>query len=88
MSQLVQLAIHKVHRRLAEICDAVQRRGGFSQLTDLEQRDLHHCLIVNADFIRKVDDLRTLSLAASLVGDKAWQHDICQKIDELSAKCQ
>ncbi|WP_455644296.1 DUF7667 family protein, partial [Paenibacillus lactis] len=40
--------IHSVHRRLAELTEKADRLGGFNKLAEAEQKEITHCLIVNA----------------------------------------
>lgn len=80
------IGIHIVHRRLAEIHEKSVKLGGYHRLTDLEQRDLEHCMIVNAKLVQRMDELKDLSFVAHQAGDVKWQHEICAKIDELEAK--
>jgi len=80
------IGIHPVHRRLAELQLIAERRGGYDQLTIREQLDLHHCLQVNANLVRRLDELKQLSFIAYTVNDTEWQHEICKRIEELEAK--
>jgi len=80
------IAIHPVHRRLAELQLIAERRGGYDQLTVREQMDLHHCLQVNAKLVRRLDELKNLAYIAQIGGDMEWVQEVCQKIDELEAR--
>ena len=80
------IGIHPVHRRLAELQLIAERRGGYDQLTIREQMDLHHCLQVNANLVRRLDELKQMSFIAYQAGDLEWVQEVCQKIDELEAK--
>lgn len=80
------IAIHPVHRRLAELQLIAERRGGYDRLTAAEQMDLHHCLRANATLVRRLDELKQLSFIAYQVGDMDWVAEVCRQIDELEAK--
>lgn len=71
-----------IHERLAELWTIRIRR----QLTGDEQADFEHCLAVNAMHIRQLANLHNLSLAASMVQDVEWQHEICQRLEKLSGQ--
>ncbi|CRF28815.1 Uncharacterised protein [Mycobacterium tuberculosis] len=79
------IAIHPVHRRLAEIYLKAQKLGSYDRLSSKEQMDLYHCLRVNADLVRKLDELKNMAFIAHQAGDMEWEQDICQQIDELEA---
>lgn len=80
------IAIHPVHRRLAELTEKAERLGGYSQLTVREQMELHHCLQINAKLVRRLDELKNLAYIAHISGDMEWEQEVCQRIDELEAK--
>lgn len=80
------IGIHTVHRRLAEIHAKATRLGGYEKLSSLEQSELQHCLIINADLVLKLELLKQLAFQTHLLGDMDWQQDICKQIDELEAK--
>lgn len=80
------IAIHPVHRRLAELQLIAKRRGGYDRLTAAEQMDLHHCLQANARLVRRLDELKQLSFIAYQAGDMDWVAEVCRQIDELEAK--
>lgn len=77
------IAIHPVHRRLAELTLKAERLGGYFHLSPLEQTELHHCLRANATLVQKLDGLKQLAFHAHEMGDMEWQQEICRKIDEL-----
>lgn len=79
------LAIHVVHRRLAEIYVKAQKVG-YHKLSSIDLMDLAHCLRLNADLIMKHDSLKELSFLAYEMNDTDWLHDISRQIDELEAK--
>ncbi|WP_028552643.1 DUF7667 family protein [Paenibacillus sp. UNC451MF] len=68
-----------VHWRLAELWTLQKKRG----LTEDEESEVNACLHYNAIYARKLAGLYNLSLAASMVKDTAWQHEICQAIEKL-----
>jgi len=80
------VAIHPVHRRLAELHFKSTKLGGYAYLTKAEQIELNHCMAVNADLILRLDGLKRIAFHAHLIGDMDWQQEICQKIEELEAK--
>jgi len=77
------IGIHPVHRRLAEIQFIAEKRGGYQALTPAEITELTHCLIVNAELVRRLDELKNLAFVAHCAGDHAWEQEICQRIDAL-----
>jgi hypothetical protein len=52
-------------------------------LTREEQNEMNICLHFNTNYARKLAELHNLSLAASMVQDIEWQHEICGKIEQL-----
>lgn len=77
------IGLHPVHRRLAELQITAGRRGGWHMLDSHQQMELQHCLQVNTKLVVRMDELKQLAFQAHLVGDHAWEQDICQQIDEL-----
>jgi hypothetical protein len=61
--------------------------GGYHKLPPSVQMDFEHCVAVNASLVQKVDHLKELSFMAYQAGDEDWQMDICQRLDEMEAKC-
>ena len=80
------IGIHVVHRRLAEIYLKAQKLGSYDCLSDEDQMDMHHCLRINADLVRRLDELKNLAFIAHQAGDMEWEQDICRQIDQLEAK--
>ncbi|GBF73179.1 hypothetical protein PA598K_01464 [Paenibacillus sp. 598K] len=80
------IGIHAVHRRMAGLISKSRQLGGLDKLSDQEQRDLYHCLIVNADTVVKLDSYKQLSFYAATIGDIEWQHDICAKIEAIETQ--
>ena len=79
------IGIHVVHRRLAELTLKAMRLGGYHKLTIAEQKDLEHCLKVNASIVTKLDELKNLAFIAHCAGDTEWEQEICARIDRLEA---
>lgn len=77
------IAIHPVHRRMAELALIGKRR----RLTYFEQLELYQCIEVNANLVRQLDELKQLAFVAHTSGDMEWQQDLCRQIDEIEAKC-
>ncbi len=78
--------IHSVHRRLAELTEKAERLGGYNKLSTNEQKEINHCLLVNAKITREVDELLQLSFIAYQANDTEWQMEICGRLDELRPK--
>lgn len=81
------IAIHPVHRRLAEIILKTEKVGGFHMLPVYEQSEIFHCLQVNAKLVYDLDSLKELSLHAYEINDMEWLHDLTKRIDDLESKC-
>ena len=75
------IGIHPVHRRLAEL-ELVQRKRRWTQTEILE---VQHCLRVNANLVRRLDELKQLAFHAYEMGDMDWHNDLCRQIDEVEA---
>ncbi|MCS7463310.1 hypothetical protein N0M98_24610 [Paenibacillus doosanensis] len=71
-----------VHWRLAELWTLQQKR----KLTEDEESEMTACLHYNAIYARKLSGLYNLSLAASMINDAEWQHEICQRIEKLESQ--
>ncbi|MEB3103047.1 DUF7667 family protein [Ferviditalea candida] len=80
------IAIHPVHRRLDELQIKVDRLGGYHKLSLDEQRELAQCLKVNADIVRKLDELKQLSFIAHVAGDVDWGLELASRIEEIEVK--
>jgi hypothetical protein len=76
------LAIHLVHRRLAELTFISKKR----RLKATEQLEMFHCLEVNAKIVSELDSLKQVALHAHEMGDMDWQMDLCAKIEGLEVK--
>jgi hypothetical protein len=80
------VAIHAVHRRMAELALKAKMVGGsYERLTLSERQELVHCLAVNLELVRKLDSLKSLAYLAYEQGDMEWHNEICEKLDELEA---
>lgn len=76
------LAVHPIHRRMAELTITSASR----KLSVTEHLELFQCLSVNAKIISELDKLKQLAFMAHEMGDMDWQMDLCAKIDELEAR--
>lgn len=76
------LAIHPIHRRLAELTII----SGSRPLKVAEQLELFQCLNVNAKIVSDLDKLKQLAFLAHEMGDMDWQMDLCARIEELEAR--
>lgn len=81
----MMLGIHPIHRRLAQLQFKADQVG-YENLSHRDQMELRHCLIVNAQLVRQMDELKQLSFIAYTVGDVEWQHEIAKKLEELEVK--
>ena len=80
------IAIHPVHRRLAEIHMQAKRLGGYQFLPLDVVIEFNHCIAANAELVVKLDQLKNLAFVAHCSGDFEWEQQIYQKIDELEAR--
>lgn len=80
------IAIHPIHRRLAELTLKVKRLGGYNKLTPLEQKEIEHCMNVNAEIVRHTDELKQLSFIAHCAGDFEWEQELCKRLDDIEVK--
>lgn len=76
------IVIHPVHRRLAELYLIATKRPW----NQTEVQEVHHCLQVNANLVRRLDELKNLAYIAHISGDMEWEQEICAKLDEMEAK--
>lgn len=77
--KLMAILIHLVHRRLAELHLASEKRC----LTKGEKKEMTHCLIRNADLVRELDELKQLSQLAYEMGDMEWHRELCERIKKI-----
>ena len=71
-----------IYQRLAELWMLQKKRD----LTDAEQDEFIICMEANVKRAWKIIRLENLSLAASLVNDTEWQHQICAELDKLQVE--
>lgn len=71
-----------VHDRMAELWNIQNNQR---DLTKKEMEELKICLDANLNKCRKVAALKNLSLVASMCEDADWQHEICNKLEEVYA---
>lgn len=81
------IAIHPIHRRLAELSMKARRMGGWRKLPPDEQTELEQCLRANEALVFRLDALKSLAFLAHTMDDFEWEKEICRKIDELEAPC-
>lgn len=79
------IGISPIHRRLAELTHYCLEKDGQLVLTPQERDELTMLLKANQRLIRKMDELRSLSLVAYEAGDSEWHMDICKQIEDLEA---
>ena len=80
------IAIHPVHRRLAEIHLQAQKAGGYQKLPFSVQMEFNQCITANANLVMRLDELKNLAFVAHCAGDAEWEQEVCRKIDELEAR--
>jgi len=80
------IAIHPIHRKMAEIIHMSMDRNGNIAISPVELTLLLPLLRQNLELVRRIDELKELSFQAYLVGDTEWQHEICRQLDALEAK--
>lgn len=81
------IAIHPVHRRLAELSIKAKRVGGVGNLSPAEFLEMLQCLQLNADFVQKVDGYKEAAYAAHCNDQMDLALHFSAKLDELEAKC-
>ncbi|MBN2980153.1 DUF7667 family protein [Cohnella algarum] len=81
------IAIHAVHRRLAEIVYMSTDRTGNTIIGPAELKLLIPLLRQNLELVRRMDELQNLAFQAHLAKDDGWLQDICRQIDALEAMC-
>lgn len=73
------MGVMPYHVRMAELWTLSKRR----MLTDMEAVELNHCMAANAKYCWDLVALQNMSLAAYMVGDMEWLHEVCAQIDAL-----
>lgn len=81
------IAIHKAHRRLAEITYMLTDRRGNICIDRAAVAAIVPLLRQNLELVRRLDELRNLALEAHATGDTAWVQEICREIDEMKEAC-
>ncbi|MNC49137.1 hypothetical protein D3C75_982930 [compost metagenome] len=80
------LAIHQVHRKLAQIVHMNLDQNGNLVVGHLELQLILKLLRENHNLVYKLDGLKELAFMAHEIGDMEWQMDLCAKIEELEAR--
>ncbi|MFU1797496.1 hypothetical protein ACM1RC_26760 [Paenibacillus azoreducens] len=80
-SQIRELAIHPIHRKLAEITFLCLDKNGRLIIDQTTLRLIQPLLQDNLELIRTLDELTELSIVAYQLGDTNWVHDICNAIE-------
>ncbi len=83
---VMAIAIHPVHRRMAELQLAAKKRGGYHMLTTMEQIEFQHCMHVNAQLVLQIDQLKELAYFTHCLGDMEWQMEVCEQLDAMEAR--
>lgn len=79
-----ELAIHKIHRTLAEAAYMhMNHTTGRIKVENIPARLLELLLMQNYMLIRHYDELHELSMVAYTAGDMEWLHNICEAIEFL-----
>lgn len=81
------IAIHPIHRRMAEIIYMSTDQRGNTVIGVPEMQLLIPLLRQNLELVRRLDELKSLALEAQVSGDTEWVQDICQKIDQIEVTC-
>ena len=79
------IAIHDIHRKMAQITLMSTNRDGDTVIGEPEIRLLIPLLRQNLELVRRLDELKHLSYQAYLMGEFDWMNDICAEIDALEA---
>ena len=79
------IGIHNIHRKLAEITAMSIDENGCTRLGVAELSLIIPLLRQNLQMVQQLDGYKQLAYHAYEMGDMAWQHEICAKIDELEA---
>jgi hypothetical protein len=80
------LAVHPVHRKLAEVVQMNMDLNGNLLIGKVELQLILKLLRENYNLIFALDSLKELALHAHEMGDMDWQMDLCAKIEELEVK--
>lgn len=80
------LAIHKVHRKLAEVVQMNLDQNGNLFIGKVELQMILKLLRENYELVYTLDGLKEIALHAYEMGDMNWQMDLCAQIEELEAQ--
>jgi len=69
------------HQRLAELHFMTQHRDWSSE----EEREIRYCMAIAANYLFWSHALEDLSYQAYQMGDVQWHHDICARMEKLTA---
>ncbi|OAB35675.1 hypothetical protein PMSD_11725 [Paenibacillus macquariensis subsp. defensor] len=79
----MSVAIHPIHRQLAEIYFMSRDANGVFEIDEVVEQQLETLLRQNFRMIQRLDELKNLSQIAYERNDVEWQHDICKRIEGL-----
>ncbi|KAA8750069.1 MULTISPECIES: hypothetical protein [unclassified Paenibacillus] len=82
----MSIAIHPVHRRLAELTIKAGKTGGTFKLPPAEWMELMHCLQANATLVHKLDGYKEAAYAAQCNDQMDLVQHFTQLLDELEAQ--
>lgn len=77
------VAIHPIHRKLAEISYMCTNSNGALKIDVTTLRLLEPLLKQNLQMIRRLDELKNLSQIAYEQNDYEWVQNICKDIERL-----
>lgn len=80
-AKIRELAIHPVHRKLAEATFLCLDKRGNLIIDETTLRLIRPLLQANLELIRTLDELSELSFVAYQLGDTNWVQDICNAIE-------
>ncbi|WP_201319103.1 hypothetical protein [Paenibacillus sp. EPM92] len=81
------IAIHPVHRKLAEIVFMNTDKNGNLLLGNAELQLILKELRKNMELVYRNDSLKELSFVAYQMGDMEWVQEISKQLEELEAQC-
>ncbi|SEU32539.1 hypothetical protein [Paenibacillus sp. NFR01] len=80
------LAIHPIHRRLAEVVHMNLDQNGNLLIGNVELQMILKLLRENHDLVYKMDGLKELAFLAHEMCDMDWLMDLCAQIEALEAQ--
>lgn len=80
------LAVHKVHRKLAEIVEMNLDLNGNLLIGKVELQLILKLLRENYTLVYTLDGLKELAFHAHEMGDFDWEMDLCAQIEQLEAQ--